>query len=210
MKPIERHPFAAELRSLPPEEAAELEDHLMEALAAGLRAGLGEEEARQAALRSLGPPDKIGWACLRERSGEGGVHGGPSWAGWGVVVGWLALGAWSATRVCQATDPSHASLAVVTGLACACVTAALWVRRATGRAPWPLVAWSWTLAVAAAAGLLGKPWQPWVRDGLGLSPTSLAAMMFLGAASGAWLATRRWMASRRFARSSSSAGSPAP
>ncbi|MFM8360382.1 MAG: permease prefix domain 1-containing protein, partial [Verrucomicrobiota bacterium] len=48
-------PFANELQALAPAVAAELEDHLMESYAAGLRSGLGAEEARQAALRALGP-----------------------------------------------------------------------------------------------------------------------------------------------------------
>ena len=57
-------PFASELAGLPSHLAAELEDHLMESLEAGLRSGMSTEEARQSALRSLGSPLDIARRCL--------------------------------------------------------------------------------------------------------------------------------------------------
>lgn len=181
-------PFANELRDLPPAVAAELEDHLMESYAAGLRSGLDAAEARQAALRSLGHPDLVGRACQAATAGAAG-------AGWGfraAAAGWFLLGAGFATRVCQAADPTPVSLGCLAGLTCASLVMAVGLRHASGWAAWLMVAGSWGLGLGAGLGLSRTTWHGWIQEGMGLSPSMLGTLFLFGLASGGLLAVARW------------------
>jgi len=176
-------PFASELASLPSHLAAELEDHLMESLEAGLRSGMSNEEARQSALRSLGSPLEIARRCLHE-SDPREPHRVPMTPQQRVaVVGWLLLATGFASRVCAAADPSHGSIAACVGLSAASLAMAFLIRRA--RIPRGLaVGLSLGLTGAAIAGLLQAAWQPWIQDSLALTPLSLAVLALFGALSG--------------------------
>ena len=194
MKPTERtkrSPFAAELAVLPPEVAAELEDHLMESLAEGVRSGMTEEAARHAAVRSLGIPLEVGRAC--EQAVAAGLAASSGW-GWGlkaVAAGWLGLGTLFATRACQASEPTHASLGGITVLTLACVAAALALRRWGGRVAGPLTAWSWGMGAAAGMALTSKGLQAWLTGGMSLSPALLAVVALFGFTSGIFLLVQR-------------------
>jgi len=51
-----------------PDDLAEMEDHLYEAVAAGLRGGLSQAEAVEQALRRFGPAGRVAAAFDKERS----------------------------------------------------------------------------------------------------------------------------------------------
>lgn len=173
MKP---HPFARELSGLPPEVAAELEDHLMEAYEAGVRSGLSEGEAREAALRSLGRPPEIGALCA-EQSRARTASLACLVTGHGVAAAaWFLLALGFATRTCAATDPSHASIGLCAGLALASMALALALRR--GRVVVVRMAMAASLAMAAVStsAIVLPSWRGWVHSGMGMSPAFLAAL----------------------------------
>ncbi|MFM7555048.1 MAG: permease prefix domain 1-containing protein [Verrucomicrobiota bacterium] len=177
------NPFASDLAGLPSDLAAELEDHLMESMEAGLRSGQSAEEARQSALRSLGSPLEIAQRCQRE-SDPRESHRVPMTPQQRVaVVGWLLLATGFASRVCAASDPSHGSIAACVGLSAGSLAMALLIRRA--RIPQRLaIGLSLGLTGAAVAGLLQAAWQPWIQDSLALTPAALAVLALFGALSG--------------------------
>lgn len=190
-EPMKPNPFASELAALPPEVAAELEDHLMESLAEGVRSGMTEEEARHAALRSLGIPVEVGRAC--EQAVAAGLAAGTG-LGWGlkaVAAGWLGLGTLFATRACQASEPTHASLGGIAVLTLGCVAAALALRRWGGRVAWPLTAWSWGMGAAAGMALTSTGLSAGLAGGIAMSPVLLVIVALFGVASGTLLLVQR-------------------
>jgi len=190
-EPMKPSPFASELAALPPEVAAELEDHLMESLAAGVRSGMTEEEARRAALRSLGIPAEVGRACGQAVAAGLAASSGLGWGLKAVAAGWLGLGTFFATRACHASEPTHASLGGITVLTLACVAAALALRRWGGRVAWPLTAWSWGMGAAAGMAFTSTGLQAWLTGGMSLSPILLAVVALFGFASGIFLLVQR-------------------
>lgn len=177
------NPFASDLAGLPPDLAAEFEDHLMESLEAGLRSGQSAEEARQSALRSLGSPLEVARRCLRE-SDPREPHRVPMTPQHRVAVaGWLFLAVGFASRVCEANNPSHESIVACLGLSAGSLAMAFLIRRA--RIPQHLaIGLSLGLTGAAVAGLLQAAWQPWIQDSLALTPAALAVLALFGALSG--------------------------
>jgi hypothetical protein len=171
------------LAGLPTQVAAELEDHLMESLEAGLRSGLSAEEARQSALRSLGSPLEIARRCLRE-SDPREPHRVPMTPQQRVaVVGWLLLAIGFASRICEAKDPSHESIAACLGFSAGSLTMAFLIRRA--RIPRGLaIGLSLGLTGAAVVGLLQAAWHPWIQSSLALTPAALTVLALFGALSG--------------------------
>lgn len=202
-EPMKPNPFASELAALPPEVAAELEDHLMESLAAGMRSGMTEEAARHAALRSLGLPLDIGRECEQAVAAGMALRGGWGWGLKLVAAGWLALGALFATRACQASDPTHGSIGSLGILTCACLASGVALRCWGARAAWPLTAWSWGMGAAAVLALVSTGLQRWLQGCMALSPALLAAVALFGVISGMFLAADRLQSLRR-------AASPAP
>jgi len=175
--------FSAELAGLPAQLADELEDHLMESLEAGLRSGMSAEEARQSALQSLGSPLEISRRCRRE-SNPRAPHRVPMTPQQRLaVVGWLLLAMGFASRVCEANDPSHESIAACLGLSAGSLTMALLIRRA--RIPRGLaIGLSMGLTGAAVVGLLQSAWYPWIQSSLALTPAALTVLALFGALSG--------------------------
>lgn len=173
MKP---HPFTHELSGLPADLAAELEDHLMEAYDAGIRSGLSEGAAREAALRSLGRPLEIGAMCAEQSRARTAFPARLS-AGHGVAVAvWFLLAVGFATRTCSATDPSHASIGLCAGLTVTCMGMALALRRGHIVAVRLAMAVSLAIAAAASSAFLLPGWRVWVHSGMGMSPTVLAVL----------------------------------
>ena len=177
------NPFSSDLAGLPTQVAAELEDHLMESLEAGLRSGLSAEEARQSALRSLGSPLEIARRCLRE-SDPREPHRVPMTPQQRVaVVGWLLLAIGFASRICEAKDPSHGSIAACLGFSAGSLTMAFLIRRA--RIPRGLaIGLSLGLSGAAVVALLQAAWHPWIQSSLALTPAALTILALFGALSG--------------------------
>jgi len=177
------NPFASDLTGLPAHLAAELEDHLMESLEAGLRSGMSAEEARRSALRSLGSPLEVARRCLRE-SDPREPHRVPMTPQQRVAVaGWLLLATGFASRVCAAADPSHGSIAACVGLSAGSLAMAFLIRRA--RIPRNLaIGLSLGLTGAALLGLLQPGWHPWIQDSLALTPAALTVLALFGALSG--------------------------
>jgi len=184
-------PFSQDLAGLPAPLAAELEDHLMESLEAGLRAGIPFEEARQSALRSTGSLLEVARQCPRE-SDPRNLRFIPMTPTQRVaLVGWLLLGVGFATRVCVASDPSHGSIAACVGLSVGSLAMALLIRRA-----WIPIRLAMGLSLGltgmAAVALLQSAWHPWIHDSLALTPAALGILALFGALSGGALtATRR-------------------
>jgi len=184
-------PFSQDLAGLPAPLAAELEDHLMESLEAGLRAGKPFEEARQSALRSTGSLLEVARQCPRE-SDPRNLRFIPMTPTQRVaLVGWLLLGVGFATRVCVASDPSHGSIAACVGLSVGSLAMALLIRRA-----WIPIRLAMGLSLGltgmAAVALLQSAWHPWIHDSLALTPAALGILALFGALSGGALtATRR-------------------
>lgn len=184
-------PFSLDLAGLPAPLAAELEDHLMESLEAGLRSGISPEEARQSALRSMGAPLDVARRCLRE-SDPRESHRIPLTPPQRVaLVGWLLLGVGFASRVCAASDPSHGSIAACVVLSVGSLAMALLIRRA-----WIPI----RLAIGLSLGLTGmavvaflqSAWHPWIHNSLALTPAALGILALFGAVSGGALtATQR-------------------
>lgn len=193
MKP---HPFAHELSGLPADVAAELEDHLMEAYDAGIRSGLSEGAAREAALRSLGRPLEIGAMCAEQSRTRGAFPARLS-TGHGVAVAvWFLLAVGFATRTCSATDPSHASIGLCAGLTMASLALAMALRR--GRAGVGVVriamAASLSMAAVSASAFVLPGWRGWLHSGMGMSPAFLAVLTLTCMAGGmalAWVERRR-------------------
>ena len=176
-------PFSLDLAGLPAPLAAELEDHLMESLEAGLRSGISFEEARQSALRSLGEPLEVARRCLRESDPRKSRRNSMTPPQRVALVGWLLLGIGFASRVCTASDPSHGSIAACVGLSVGSLAMALLIRRA-----WiPL-----RLAIGLSLGLTGmavvafllSAWHPWIHNSLALTPAALGILALFGALSG--------------------------
>ena len=183
-------PFSQDLAGLPAPLAAELEDHLMESLEAGLRAGMPFEEARLSALRSTGSPLEVARQCLGE-SGPRNSRRNPMTPSQQVaLVGWLLLGVGFASRVCVASDPSHGSIAACVGLSVGSLAVALMIRRA-----WiPIrlaIGLSLGLTGMAAVALLQSAWHPWIHDSLALTPAALGILALFGALSGGALTATR-------------------
>lgn len=176
-------PFSSQLSGLPAHLAAELEDHLMESLEAGLRSGMSTDEARRAALQSLGEPMEVARQCLKE-SDPRKPHRVPMTPPQRVaVVGWLLLGVGFASRVCAAQDPSNGSIAACVGLSAGSLTMAVLIRR--GILPLRLaIGLSLALTATAAAGLIQAAWHPWIHDSLAMTPGALGFLALFGALSG--------------------------
>ena len=180
--------FSSDLAGLPTQLAAELEDHLMESLEAGLRSGMSAEEARQSALRSLGSPLEIARRCLRE-SDPREPHRVPMTPQQRVaVVGWLLLAMGFASRVCEANEPSHGSIAACLGFSAGSLAMALLIRRAR-IARHVAIGLSISLTAAAIAGLVQAEWHPWIQAGFALTSASLGFLAAFGALSGGALST---------------------
>ena len=189
-------PFASELASLPADLAAELEDHLMESLEAGLRSGMSSEEARKAALRSLGAPSHIAHQCLKASDPQQPHRLPVSPQQRVAILGWLLLGIGFATRVCAASDPSHGSIAACVALSVGSCAMALFIRR--GRLPLRVgIGLSLGLTAVACMGFLQVAWHSWIHDSLALTPAALAIVAVFGALSGGALTATP----RRFAKS---------
>jgi hypothetical protein len=176
-------PFSPDLAGLPAPLAAELEDHLMESLEAGLRSGIPFEEARQSALRSTGSPLEVARHCLRESDPRRSRRNSMTRPQRVALVGWLLLGVGFASRVCVASDPSHGSIAACVGLSVGSLAVALLIRRA-----WiPIrlaIGLSLGLTGMAAVALLQSAWHPWIHDSLALTPAALGTLALFGALSG--------------------------
>lgn len=106
---MNRH-FADDLKGLPTEVAAELEDHLASTYEAHVAAGCGEEEARQRTLAGFGD--------LRSVAGQmTGMAVHPLWGRrrvptavrW-VVAGWLGFGLACLGRLCTHGDPTYVTV----------------------------------------------------------------------------------------------------
>jgi hypothetical protein len=176
-------PFSSDLAGLPAPLAAELEDHLMESLEAGLRSGFSVEEARQSALRSMGAPLEVARQCLRESDPRNSRRHPMTPPQRVALVGWLLLGVGFASRVCATADPSHGSIAACVGLSVGSLAMALLIRRA-----WiPLrlaIGLSLGLSGMAVVALLQSAWHPWIHNSLALTPAALGILALFGALSG--------------------------
>lgn len=173
--------FSSHLSGLPPEVSAELEDHLIELVEAGLRNGLTEEDARARALQSFGSPQEIGQQCLQTSNPNPPTRMAIHLPQHAVIVGWLLLAIGFATRVCAAPDPSLGSIAICITLSLTSLTLSLLLRRATR----PMWRWgvigSSMLFVASALAWLKAPWHPWIHGHLALSPQNLLGLaLFAG------------------------------
>jgi uncharacterized membrane protein len=183
-------PFSADLAGLPAHLAAELEDHLMESHEAGLRSGMCSEEARRAALRSLGAPIEVARRCLRESDPRDPNRLPATPHQQVAILGWMILGIGFASRVCAAPDPSHGSIAACVGLSLGSLAMALLIRRS--RIPRRLaIGLSLGLTAVASVGLLQAAWHPWIHASLALSPATLAVLAIFGAMSGGVLTASR-------------------
>jgi hypothetical protein len=175
MKP---HPFAHELSGLPAAVAAELEDHLMESYDTAIRSGLSEDEAREAALRSLGRPLEIGALCAEQSRPP--LSTGQRAA----VAVWFLLAVGFATRTCEATDPSHVSIGLCAGLTMASMALALALRRGRVLDVRLAMAASLAMASASATAIVLPSWRAWIHSGMGMSPAFLAVLAFICLAGG--------------------------
>ncbi len=98
------------LKGLPPEVAAELEDHLASTFEAHVAAGFGEDDARRRTLAEFGD--------LRAVAGQmTGIAVHPIWGRrrvpkavrW-VVAGWVAFGLACLGRLCTHGDPTYVTV----------------------------------------------------------------------------------------------------
>lgn len=175
-----------ELRRLPRTVAAELEDHLAEAITSLRRAGLADDEARRRAVAGLGD-----LAALRRELGA--LHRDRCWylarTPWtlrAVGAGWLAFGLVCLAQICRHDSPTYASVAVclLAGLLASGVGLTLLHRRE----PFRRVALAVSLfaGVMLAAKALAAPALPVL---LPFAPSLLAACSAAALLS-AWMLTR--------------------
>jgi hypothetical protein len=171
--------FAPELAGLSHELAAELEDHLMACFEAGLQSGLSIDQARAAALRSLGVPTEIARRCDMESRRRWARRAPLTLPQRLAILGWLLLGVGFASRVCLASDPSAGSIAACLGLSAGSLTLALLLRRGWV-SPWFGTSASLGLALLAGFWFLKTSWHPWIQDSFALSPVALAGLVLFG------------------------------
>jgi hypothetical protein len=175
--------FAKELSGIPAAIAAELEDHLIECYEACLRAGMSSDEARQSSLRSLGSPDEIAQNCLKASDPRDPSRNPLSLQHRVAIGGWLLMGIGFASRVCEASDPTHASIAACIAMSLGALAMGFLLRR--HRIPMRLaIALSLGLTGVAGLACLQVAWHPWIRDTLALTPGALALLAVFGALSG--------------------------
>jgi hypothetical protein len=175
--------FSTELSGVPVAIAAELEDHLIECYEAGLRSGMSSEEARQSALRSLGSPAEIAQRCLKASDPRDPIRNPLSFQHRVAIGGWLLMAIGFASRVCEASDPTHTSIVACVVMSLGALVMGVLLRRQ--RLPLP-VAIALSLGLTGIAGLawLQVGWHPWIRDTLALTPGALALLAAFGALSG--------------------------
>jgi len=174
--------FSKELSGIQAPIAAELEDHLMECYEAGLRAGMSSEEARQSSLRSLGSPDEIALDCLKAADPRDRSRRPLSLQHRVAIGGWLLMGIGFASRVCEASDPSHASIAACILVSFGSLVMGFLLRR--HRIPMRVaIGLSLGLTTIACLACLQVAWHPWIRETLALSPGALALLAAFGALS---------------------------
>jgi peptidoglycan/LPS O-acetylase OafA/YrhL len=88
-----------------------------------------------------------------------------------------------ASRVCEANEPSHGSIAACLGFSAGSLAMAFLIRRA--RIPRGLaIGLSLGLTGAAVVGLLQAAWHPWIQSSLALTPAALTVLALFGALSG--------------------------
>jgi hypothetical protein len=179
---MNRSSFSADPAGLPAHLAAELEEHRMVFLEAGLRSGMCSEESRRTTLRSLGAPFEVAHRCLRESDPSDPKRVPTTPQQQVAILGWMILGIGFASRVCAAPDPSHGSIAGCVGLSVGSLALALLIRR--DRIPLRLAAGlSLGLTAAATVGLLQAAWHPRIQDSLALTPAAMGSLALFGALS---------------------------
>ena len=175
--------FSKELSGIPADIAAELEDHLLECYEAGLRSGMSAEEAHQSSLRSLGSPAEIAQDCLKASDPRDPRRAPLSIQHRVAIGGWLLMGIGFASRVCEASDPTHASIAACIAMSLGSLVMGFLLRRS--RIPMRLaIAFSLGLTGIAAIACIQVGWHPWIRETLALTPGALALLAVFGALSG--------------------------
>ena len=176
-------PFSRELSGIPAALAAELEDHLIECYEAGLRSGMSSDEARQSSLRSLGSPSEIAQRCLKESDPRDPRRNRLSLQHRVAIGGWLLMAIGFASRVCEASDPTHASIAACIAMSLGALVMGALIRRQRLSMP-VAIALSLGLTGIASLAWLQVGWHPWIRETLALTPGALALLAAFGALSG--------------------------
>ena len=105
-----KNDFGKELKGLPPEVVAELEDHLASTYEAHVAAGRGEEDARRRTLAEFGDLRLV----ARQMTGMAvnpiwGRRRVPKAVRWG-VAGWLGFGLACLGRLCTHGDPTYVTV----------------------------------------------------------------------------------------------------
>lgn len=184
--------------SLRPEVAAELEDHLHEAVDAARRRGAARAEAEQIALRTLGDPQTVGQACRQAVSSELWLRRGMPLELKAVIVGWMALGILFVSRICVAHEPNHGSIIICILLGLGSMGLGMALLRAR-KGLWRLSVAASAALTAVTMGLLLQPeFTPRLVAVYGLQPTLITAITIFAAFSVATLNTarpKRWAAS---------------
>jgi hypothetical protein len=127
--------FEGELAGLPPEVAAELEDHLLSRLEGHLAAGCNEEEARRRTLEDFGDlRDVAGQMTVMTLDPVWGRRRVPRTVRWLVGV-WAGFGLACLGRLCTHVEPTYVTISscLVVGLTSCAMALGLLRLREMGR-----------------------------------------------------------------------------
>lgn len=113
-----RSEFSQELRGFRRDVAAELEDHLLEAMDRALARGATPAQARVEALQSFGDFKDLRRALSQTMRSLIGFQKGTPWMVKAAIGAWMGLGVLLVSRICAAPEPSLGSIAI-------CITAGL-------------------------------------------------------------------------------------
>jgi hypothetical protein len=184
------------LTGLPPQVAAELEDHLNEAAEAARRSGASSAEAEKIALLRLGDPGTVGKACLQAVRSDWWLRRGMPHELKAVIGGWMALGILFISRICAAQDPDTASIALCIALGLGSVGLGMALLRAR-RGLWRLALGASAALTAVTLGLLLQPdFAPDLVAVYALQPALISVITIFGAFS---IGTLNMARSRRWA-----------
>lgn len=185
------NPITPALAGLPPEIAAELEDHLLESAAHSQSRGAPAADAQRLALHQLGDPASIAHACHRAVRCPWWCRRGLPIEWRALVAGWMALGIFFTSRVCVAPEPSTLSIAVciLAGIASVALGAIL----LRGRARLRRLAVAASIALTALGGILLAlaEIRPVLSTSFALGPSLSFALATFGLLSTGVLQSRR-------------------
>ncbi len=161
------------LKTLPSPIALELEDHLLEEYSRHLRDGETPERALQLTAERFGELLEIAPACAAVAPNRWWLRREAPVDFKLVVVGWMILSVFMASRICFASTPSHTSIVacLLTGLSCACLGAGF--LRRSGTIVWASTAFALGTAIISFFVPLRQDIADFIVSGCALEPILL-------------------------------------